>query len=675
MEELESQVAKIQIGNFKTTTSYVHIVTEKAVASDAELYLVVELPLFNPAAESSCEKIALAIAGTLRRAYRRNVGQASFESAIAQVNDELGKLASMGQTHWIDKLNCIIGVKDGTTFTVATCGKIAAYIYRNGEFTDISTPTQPSHPLKTFENYASGRLRLGDILILSTTQLYNHISVDRFKNILSGSGSNFLIATQTIIELLKENAGPEVAFGTILNMQVMPGQTPDGEIDLENYVAEQPRRFNLLYKAWGSIKSVLVFDKDARKPQVSLPKISLPKFKNLGGSSKRWAGKTRHAMSSAWSSLKSGSDNLGAAKIASYSREKKIFLAALVLMLIMIGVTITLASRHKNSQQTQATASSTLKEIQTLLSKASDSYLYKDEQNTRTFLSQAKEKLPTKDSIPSSQQALYTQITAQITDLQQKIDRTSEAKVQNLGTLGNADSLLKLPQFLAVQIGKTVVSYNLASGQVQDGALLSSETITRAVPLGAQTAVVYNGQALMVWDYQKHQFSAPFTLSVPQQNDSVGLALYPVNNRVYMVNKATRQVVSYLAGSSLSKPVVSVANAQDASNAIDLAVDGSIYVLSSSGVAKYQSGKPADFQLPFMYTPFSGKGRIATAKDYKNIYILDAGNNRIIIVDKKGTLVQTLVSKDFTKLKDFTVDEANKTMYILNDSSLLKVSY
>src|SRR5512141_647317 len=99
--ELESQVAKIQIGNVKQSNAYVYVLTEMA-GMDTELYVIAELPLFNPAALESCEKICLAIGGTLKRGFRRNIDPSTFENTVAQINDELGKLASLGQAHWIE---------------------------------------------------------------------------------------------------------------------------------------------------------------------------------------------------------------------------------------------------------------------------------------------------------------------------------------------------------------------------------------------------------------------------------------------------------------------------------------------------------------------------------------------------------------------------------------------
>ena len=267
--------------------------------------MVAELPMFNPAAEDSCERICLAIASTLKRSYRRPFGPDNFENAISQINDELGKLAGLGQTQWIDRLNCMLAVKEGSNLNITSTGKVAAYLLRNGEFTDISCSAGQSHPLKTFENYASGKIRLGDLLLLSTVQLVNYLSLERLLGIMMRS--NFLTGSQTILALLKEVADPQVSFGVLLNLQVAPGQAPEAEVDLEDFVAE-PKKM-----AASPLAAVLAYLKTmfnphrspTRVPQVGLPKISLRQsLKKFGGDTKNWAAKTRNFLSSAKTSAR-----------------------------------------------------------------------------------------------------------------------------------------------------------------------------------------------------------------------------------------------------------------------------------------------------------------------------------------------------------------------------------
>src|ERR1051326_8564492 len=161
--ELETQVAKIQIGDPKQSTAYVYVLAEKIDATDTEIYVLCELPLFNPAARADCERISEAIGASLMRSYRKTANDNTFENALAQINEELGKLAGMGKTHWIGKLNALVATKRGRTLSIATVGKVTALLYRDETFTTVSESSTSPTPLKTFENFAVGKLRLSDL--------------------------------------------------------------------------------------------------------------------------------------------------------------------------------------------------------------------------------------------------------------------------------------------------------------------------------------------------------------------------------------------------------------------------------------------------------------------------------------------------------------------------------
>jgi len=674
MEELESQIAKIELGGGRHASSYVFTMAEKAAASNAELYLVCELPLLNPAAEDSCESICLAIASTLKRCYRRSIGEETFENAISQINEELGKLASMGQTHWIDKLNCIIAVKEGIGFTISSCGKVSAYLLRNEEFTDIScSSATQSHPLKTFENYASGKVRLGDLLILSTTQLFNHMSMDRLLGIVKDNP--FLPATQTIIELLKKNGGPEVAFGTLLNLQVAPGETDNEEVDLENYVVENQALGNrFLDKAIKYVKTALTMDGFKRVPKVTMPKVSMESIKNIGGNARKLATKSKNAWNALGKGVTAGRNNFNPAKFKQLTPAKKFFFISALVLLLAFFINLSLAAHFKTRQQAQSQISTQLSDAENLLASAQSSLLYKDEVSAGDFIRQAQDKIPSEDKVPEANKEQYQKIKDKFTELQQKWEKNTVVNVTNLGSLSQSERLIQLTPYLATQFNSTIISYNTASGLVQDGQLLSSESIVESAFLKNATAVVYNGSSLLVWDFSKKQYSAPFSVSVPDKDSHAGLKLYPTNSRVYIINKKTNQILSFLVGTAISKPVVAV-NGNDFGNSLDMAIDGGIYVLNTNGITKYLAGKLTDFKMPYLATPFSGSGRIFTDATAKNVYILDKGNKRILIIDKKGLLVATLTSPKFTDMKDFSVNEAEKIIYVLNDVSLFKISY
>lgn len=674
MEELESQIAKIQISNKKTSSSYVYVVAEKSPVGPAELYVVAELPLLNPAAAEAHEKICLAIGSTLKRAYRKSNGGDAFENAIGQINEELGKLASLGQTNWIDRLSCILAVKDGHNLTIATVGKVSAFLFRGGEFTDISCSPNQSHPLKTFENYASGKIRLGDLLIFSTTQLFNYLSMDRIKDILISH--DFLPATQTIIELLKANAGPEVAFASLLNLQIPPGQNPEEEVDLENYIVETPDQTpNVWAKIWGFVANAVNFSKAPRKPQIGLPKVALgAKLKTWGGNTKNFIGRGKNFAQLLGHGLKTGADRLDLANFKNFSRTKKFFFISALILLTAAIVNLAVSIKLKQSAQAQAKIAAQISQAQNFLNNAESSLLYKDSNSARTYLSQALNAMP-KDRLTSGQnKAAFDKAQAQISDLQARLEKTITVQTEDLGSIGSAATLIKLPGLIAAQINNAILSYNIASGQLQDGTLKSPKTILSNAYLSGNLSAIFTADGLAIWDFGSGQLGPLFSQNVPDQSNFGGLAYYSTNKRIYVINKKSGQILSYLAGNNtLSKPVVAI-NDMDLSTAQSLAIDGNIYALTSSGVKKYLSGRLTAFSWPSLIIPFSGSGKIYTQKDYNYLYVLDSGNNRILVLDKKGGLINILKNDRFSKLKDFAVDEKNKVIYLLNDASLLKAN-
>ncbi len=675
MEELESQIAKIQLGGGKSASSFVYVVAEKSSGSDAELFVVAELPMLNPAAEESCQRICLAIFSALKRSYRQKPGPNTFENALGQINEELGKLASGGQTQWIDKLNAIVGVKNGRGFDISTCGKVSAFLLRNSEFTDISCSSDRSHPLKTFETFASGKIHLNDLLILSTTQLFNHLAMDRFLKIIESVP--FLTAAQTIIEILKENADQQTAFGAILNLQVPPGQTQIEEMDLENYVVEAPSAGpGLPAKTWAFVKNLIpTFGPKTRVAQTGLPKISFSqRLKNLKLNTEALAVKSKTFWQRAKTSAGSFSAAASVENFKGLSPQKKFFFISALILLAAVIININIAWHLKNTRTNHAKILNQLQETQKLLTSSASSALYKDDAAAADYFSQAKNKLPKANEVDSENKTLYQQVLTQLQQQQQNIEKAQEVKAESVGNLGQSDFLITLPNYFAIQINSALISYNRQNGKIEDSSLKLAQTAIKIAYLNDALAAVYDGQGLYVWDFGAGKIGSGFNSNVPQKDDFAGLSTYPTNRRVYLADKKQAQIVSFLPGNDgFSKPAVA---AQDPSlkTAVDLAIDGNIYVLTKTGINKFQSGRMVGFGNPFAITPFSGSGKIYTQKDFKYIYVLDAGNKRVLVLDKKGALVNNLRSKDLTNPKDFAVDEKNKAIFVLNDGSLLKLS-
>lgn len=113
----------------------------------------------------------------------------------------------------------------------------------------------------------------------------------------------------------------------------------------------------------------------------------------------------------------------------------------------------------------------------------------------------------------------------------------------------------------------------------------------------------------------------------------------------------------------------------DLSSSVDMAIDGSIYVLNKDGsINKYTRGKADTFSISGLSNNLSGATKIFTNSDFDNVYILDNGNSRIVVLDKSGKFVNSYQAAQIKSAKNFDVDEANKKVYILSSGKVYQIN-
>lgn len=694
MTELETQVAKINIANLRQANTYVFVMAEKVDATESELYAVCELPLLNPAASSDCQRICEAIAAAMRRGYRSLVNENTFENTLAHINDELGKLAGLGKTHWIGKLNAIVAVKTGSTLYLSSTGKMTALLLRDNRFATIVESEPPRHPLKTFENLSVGTLKLDDMLIFSTTQLFNHISIDRLQNIF-GDALLGEAATE-IIEILRDNAGPEVAFGAIFALQIEPGEEAEGEVDLgqyitqplvqdsepraqitvgemeEQYLAKQNRTTLEKIQRLGShIKHYSVRSLDAiRHMSKKMPKPSMENMRSV-------VNKTKPNMGLMTERFQRAKNQFHPETFRRFSWQKKFFFVCALIFLVALVVNIVLTQQHKATTVTTQNFQSQLTEMKKLADDANASLLYNDIAKARELTGQLTTKVNAFKT-DTAHEAELSEIRKQLTELQNKLDKRTTVNPTSVATMSQSENLIVLPTVLATETNRNIISYNRSSGKVSDNALKSSESIVSGSSIKDSLAVVYNGSELFAWDPTTGILSSPFGDNVPNKESFGGLKAYPVNSKVYVIDRSAKKITNFaVAPQGITNPTVSVENDQ-LGIATDLAIDGNIFVMLSDGnILKFQSGKQLDFKLS-LSSPLSTHVKLYTQNDFSYLYVLDRDNKQILVLkktgDEAGSVVATYISDQFNNLKDFTVDEKNKTIFVLNGNDLLKFS-
>lgn len=150
------------------------------------------------------------------------------------------------------------------------------------------------------------------------------------------------------------------------------------------------------------------------------------------------------------------------------------------------------------------------------------------------------------------------------------------------------------------------------------------------------------------------------------------------SNRLYVLSPSAGQVVRYSIndrgfdnGANWIK-----AKSSDLSQAVSLAIDGTIYVLRPDGTAvRFATGNEVGWALQPADPPVTGATDIWTNADSTFVYVLDPVGKRLLVyVKETGAFTSQYYSDAFTDLKDFHVDEATRTLYLLSGSKLFAIA-
>lgn len=148
-------------------------------------------------------------------------------------------------------------------------------------------------------------------------------------------------------------------------------------------------------------------------------------------------------------------------------------------------------------------------------------------------------------------------------------------------------------------------------------------------------------------------------------------------NNLYLVDDSKNELVKYPATEEgLGEKILYLPN--DASHQFTsgttIAIDGIIWTITGSTINKFIRGVPdGSFALHGMVDSLSSDTVLRTTDDAKNLYILDRGKKRVVVVDKEGNYQAQYVWSGIDKVTDFAVSEEQKKILLLSGSSILAI--
>lgn len=112
----------------------------------------------------------------------------------------------------------------------------------------------------------------------------------------------------------------------------------------------------------------------------------------------------------------------------------------------------------------------------------------------------------------------------------------------------------------------------------------------------------------------------------------------------------------------------------DFSDALGMSIDGSIWVLKANGtILKYTQGGKDHFAISGLDRSFSNPAAVFTDDDQENLYILDKGNSRVVVIDKSGEYHSQYLWKGIADVTRLVASEEEKKIFLLSGDKIWEI--
>jgi len=608
------------------------------------LYLVGNLSKVLPQNINFLEKLSSHIK---KRYYSLSAhsSEKALRESLAKTNEFLADEVQRENVDWLGNLTLAVCTIKDYIFNFTLVGDIKIFLLRGGKIIDIGKNLElegvEPWPLKVFGNIVTGKLSQKDKILILTKEVFDFFTE---QNILQEIAKLDPLDEKKLKGILKnkEKLFSEIS-GAFLLLDLSEEITGKGKIAFEKGIPT----FSLSQIFAPLTKLKLPALPGIRLPQVSSPlkKIRTPRVPEIRSP-------------------------------ANFKRNLIIVLG-LVVILIIGGF----FARMQNEKEKVA-AGDIIEKVKTKVDWADRSLSIKDKDKANQFYQEAwQEILPlTKTDNPRKKEAL---------DLKEKIEGqlftlNQLEKITDPETLFDSTEINFIPQEIILSQGK-IYLFSPANPNIYqlDINNKSSEFIQTDKKFSL-AASLYNAPVLfylrpdLIFSLNGAQLGGSTVLKNPYP-DFYFDSLSAFGFNLYFLDSKKGEIVKYFfqeGQSEISGKLWLNDKAKKPIGAKSIAVDGSLWVLNKdNSVDKFYGGNFQEtVQLNFF--PYAEDfSKILAFEGLPYFYILEPAQKRVIILGKGGQIIKQFQSDKFDNLKDFTVSENGKTIYLLSGLKIYKVSF
>lgn len=218
---------------------------------------------------------------------------------------------------------------------------------------------------------------------------------------------------------------------------------------------------------------------------------------------------------------------------------------------------------------------------------------------------------------------------------------------------------------------------------VIDIAKKSHQILGGVQTLGSATHASLNGALAFTYSKDKGVIRVDITnqkqVTVAKADKDWGdiLDLYAFASNVYLLDTTKNQIWKYLPtseGYSDKREYLTKDTKVDFTGALRMQIESSIYVLKSGGeILRFTRGVKDHFSLGGLDKGVKDPKSLFVSSDTDNLYLLDSGNSRLLVLTKTGSYKGQYQGGKFASASDLVVDEKGKKVYLLEGNKIYQM--
>lgn len=218
---------------------------------------------------------------------------------------------------------------------------------------------------------------------------------------------------------------------------------------------------------------------------------------------------------------------------------------------------------------------------------------------------------------------------------------------------------------------------------VVDVAKKSNQILAGSEQLGDGSFASLNGGLAFVYSKDKGvlrvDVGSQKLTTVSKKDDGWGniLDITGFASNIYLLDLSKNMIWKYLPtseGYSDKREYLIKDTKVDFVNVIRMQIESSVYVLKKDGqILRFTRGEKDNFSLGGLDKGVKDPKSFFVSSDTDNLYVLDSGNSRLLILTKTGAYKGQISGEKFAQASDLVVDEKGKKVYLLDGSKIYSV--